>query len=250
MATSSPSLSLTRRSDSAAIVSQSIRPRVSACAAERLGQVLDHRLGVGGGTDGGDDLGAAERRIHCPYATGASPSLRRMPPRCTVRGAVPAMTDAIVFEGVAHGATEPRGGQVVGVGGEHRLVGGNRFFSTTNALSRLGKYALRQDLGGGCIANNRVGGTKAALSSVRLSKAREREALRRAAERVARGEAEVVVVEPTGAETLLVTRFAGIECKAVFRERHQLEPGAQIGLEPQLDQVHLFDRQSGRRLVN
>ena len=63
-------------------------------------------------------------------------------------------------------------------------------------------------------------------------------------------EAEVVVVEPTGAETLLVTRFAGIECKAVFRERHQLEPGAQIGLEPQLDQVHLFDRQSGRRLVN
>ena len=63
-------------------------------------------------------------------------------------------------------------------------------------------------------------------------------------------EAEVVVVEPTGAETLLVTRIAGIECKAVFRERHQLEPGAQIGLEPQLDQVHLFDRSSGRRLVN
>ena len=42
-------------------------------------------------------------------------------------------------------------------------------------------------------------------------------------------EAEVVVVEPTGAETLLVTRFAGIECKAVFRERHQLEPGAKSG---------------------
>ncbi|MFL5335166.1 MAG: ABC transporter ATP-binding protein [Geminicoccaceae bacterium] len=63
-------------------------------------------------------------------------------------------------------------------------------------------------------------------------------------------DAEVVVVEPTGAETLLVTRIAGIECKAVFRERHQLEPGVQIGLEPQLDQVHLFDRTSGRRLVN
>ena len=62
--------------------------------------------------------------------------------------------------------------------------------------------------------------------------------------------AEVVVVEPTGAETLLVTRLAGIECKAVFRERHRLEPGEGIGLEPQLDQVHLFDRASGRRLVH
>jgi multiple sugar transport system ATP-binding protein len=60
--------------------------------------------------------------------------------------------------------------------------------------------------------------------------------------------AEVVVVEPTGAETLLVTRVAGIECKAVFRERHRLEPGERIGLEPQLDQVHLFDRATGRRL--
>jgi multiple sugar transport system ATP-binding protein len=62
--------------------------------------------------------------------------------------------------------------------------------------------------------------------------------------------AEVVVVEPTGAETLLVTRFAGIECKAVFRERHRLEPGEPIGLEPQLDQVHVFDRASGRRLTH
>jgi multiple sugar transport system ATP-binding protein len=61
--------------------------------------------------------------------------------------------------------------------------------------------------------------------------------------------AEVVVVEPTGAETLVVTRVAGIECKAVFRERHQLAPGVRIGLEPQLDQVHLFDRATGRRLL-
>ncbi len=61
--------------------------------------------------------------------------------------------------------------------------------------------------------------------------------------------AEVIVVEPTGAETLVVTRIAGIECKAVFRERHQLTPGEQIGLEPQLDQVHVFDRTTGRRLL-
>ena len=37
--------------------------------------------------------------------------------------------------------------------------------------------------------------------------------------------AEVIVVEPTGAETLVVTRLAGLECKAVFRERHRLAPG-------------------------
>jgi multiple sugar transport system ATP-binding protein len=61
--------------------------------------------------------------------------------------------------------------------------------------------------------------------------------------------AEVVVVEPTGAETLVVTQLAGMECKAVFRERHQLRPGERIPLEPQLDQVHLFDRASGRRLL-
>ncbi|MEK0084563.1 ABC transporter ATP-binding protein [Benzoatithermus flavus] len=60
--------------------------------------------------------------------------------------------------------------------------------------------------------------------------------------------AEVVVVEPTGAETLVVTQLAGMECKAVFRERHPLRPGERIPLEPQLDQVHLFDRVTGRRL--
>jgi multiple sugar transport system ATP-binding protein len=61
--------------------------------------------------------------------------------------------------------------------------------------------------------------------------------------------AEVIVVEPTGAETLVVTQLAGIECKAVFRERHRLAPGERIALEPQLDQVHLFDRASGQRVL-
>ena len=35
--------------------------------------------------------------------------------------------------------------------------------------------------------------------------------------------------------------------QAMFRERHRLEPGRAHGLEPQLDQVHVFDRGSGRR---
>ena len=36
---------------------------------------------------------------------------------------------------------------------------------------------------------------------------------------------------------------------SVFRERHRLEPGERIGLEPQLDQVHLFDQATGQRLA-
>ena len=44
--------------------------------------------------------------------------------------------------------------------------------------------------------------------------------------------AEVVVVEPTGAEMLVVNRFAGSEVQAVFRERYQLKPGDKIGLSP------------------
>ena len=62
--------------------------------------------------------------------------------------------------------------------------------------------------------------------------------------------AEVVVVEPTGAETLVVNRVAGHDLQAVFRERHSLAPGERVGLSPQLESVHLFDRASGRRLAS
>jgi multiple sugar transport system ATP-binding protein len=60
--------------------------------------------------------------------------------------------------------------------------------------------------------------------------------------------AEVVVVEPTGAETLVVTRVAGSDLSAIFRERHRLNPGDRIGLAPDLSSVHVFDKASGRRL--
>ncbi len=60
--------------------------------------------------------------------------------------------------------------------------------------------------------------------------------------------AEVVVVEPTGAEILVITRFAGGEAQAVFRERHRLLPGDQIHLAPNLDAVHVFDKASGQRI--
>ncbi len=58
---------------------------------------------------------------------------------------------------------------------------------------------------------------------------------------------EVAVVEPTGAETLVVTRIAGQELLASFKERHDLKPGQRIRLMPNLDTVHLFNVETGRR---
>ncbi|MCT8973084.1 ABC transporter ATP-binding protein [Microbaculum marinisediminis] len=59
---------------------------------------------------------------------------------------------------------------------------------------------------------------------------------------------EVSVVEPTGAETLVVTRIAGQELLASFKERHDLKPGQRIRLMPNLDTVHLFNVETGQRL--
>ena len=60
---------------------------------------------------------------------------------------------------------------------------------------------------------------------------------------------EVIVVEPTGADTLVFTSIAGVEVTSVFRERHDFRPGAQIRLRPDPARALLFDAQSGRRLA-
>ena len=60
--------------------------------------------------------------------------------------------------------------------------------------------------------------------------------------------AEVVVVEPTGADTLVVCRMKDVEIQASFNERHDFAPGQEIRLQPNLDVLHLFDRTSERRL--
>jgi multiple sugar transport system ATP-binding protein len=60
--------------------------------------------------------------------------------------------------------------------------------------------------------------------------------------------AEVIVVEPTGAEILVVARMAGKDLQAVFKERHPFRPGEQLSLAPKLDSVHVFDKETGRRL--
>jgi multiple sugar transport system ATP-binding protein len=58
--------------------------------------------------------------------------------------------------------------------------------------------------------------------------------------------AEVVVVEPTGADTQIFCKIAGTEVTAVVRERHEFKPGEMIRLAPDL--TFLFDPSNGRRL--
>ncbi|MFO1070588.1 MAG: sn-glycerol-3-phosphate ABC transporter ATP-binding protein UgpC [Geminicoccaceae bacterium] len=60
--------------------------------------------------------------------------------------------------------------------------------------------------------------------------------------------AEVIVVEPTGAEMLVVNKFAGSEIQSVFRERFKLNPGDKISLAPKLEHVHIFDKERGIRI--
>ena len=61
--------------------------------------------------------------------------------------------------------------------------------------------------------------------------------------------AEVVVVEPTGAEILVVAHMAGKDAQAVFKERHAFRPGDRLSLAPRLDAVHVFDKDTGRRIT-
>ncbi len=59
----------------------------------------------------------------------------------------------------------------------------------------------------------------------------------------------VVVLEPTGADTYVAARHGETEVSAVFRERHDFQPGSTIRLVPDLDRAHLFDAASGVRLA-
>jgi multiple sugar transport system ATP-binding protein len=58
----------------------------------------------------------------------------------------------------------------------------------------------------------------------------------------------VVVVEPTGAEILAIVHWAGGEVQVLFRERYPLSPNDVLNLAPKLEHVHVFDKQSGRRI--
>ena len=58
---------------------------------------------------------------------------------------------------------------------------------------------------------------------------------------------EVVVVEPTGSETLLVTRMGGHSITAIFKERLAVVPGDRVNLSIDHSKVHYFDV-AGRRV--
>jgi multiple sugar transport system ATP-binding protein len=61
--------------------------------------------------------------------------------------------------------------------------------------------------------------------------------------------AEVVVIEPTGYETQLVVKLGGAEVTCVFRERVTVRPGETIRIAIDANHVHLFDAETGVRLV-
>ena len=60
--------------------------------------------------------------------------------------------------------------------------------------------------------------------------------------------AEVVVVEPTGAEVQIFARLDGQDITAVLRERLMLKPGEMVKLAPERNVVHIFDKGTGKRV--
>ncbi|MGV8988505.1 MAG: ABC transporter ATP-binding protein [Cypionkella sp.] len=59
---------------------------------------------------------------------------------------------------------------------------------------------------------------------------------------------EVVVVEPTGAETQVSCRLGTQMITALFRDRVDLRPGQMVNLLPDPTRVHLFDAETGLRI--
>ncbi|MGI9464967.1 MAG: ABC transporter ATP-binding protein [Aestuariivirgaceae bacterium] len=60
--------------------------------------------------------------------------------------------------------------------------------------------------------------------------------------------ADVAVVEPTGAETLVICRIEGQDIQVLFTERHDLKPGQTISLMPDGSKALLFENGSGQRI--
>ena len=56
----------------------------------------------------------------------------------------------------------------------------------------------------------------------------------------------IVVVEPTGSETLVVAKLGEQTISCVFRERIKAKPGDQLRISPNRPAIHLFDREGSR----
>ena len=61
---------------------------------------------------------------------------------------------------------------------------------------------------------------------------------------------EVVVIEPTGSETQMIVKLGGAEITCVFRERVNVRPGETIRVAIDAAHVHLFDAETGKRLID
>ena len=60
--------------------------------------------------------------------------------------------------------------------------------------------------------------------------------------------ATIAVIEPTGSETQVMLRMAESDIVAVFRERHDFQPGQTVHLKPRPEFAHIFDSASGARV--
>lgn len=60
--------------------------------------------------------------------------------------------------------------------------------------------------------------------------------------------AEVMTVEPTGAETQILTRVARHDVLVSFRDRIDITPGETVRLQPVTGKIHLFDNTTGQRI--
>ncbi len=58
----------------------------------------------------------------------------------------------------------------------------------------------------------------------------------------------VVVIEPTGANTEVYSRFCNVDLISIFRERHNFKAGDALRLVPDHNHTHLFDAKSGKAL--
>ncbi len=59
----------------------------------------------------------------------------------------------------------------------------------------------------------------------------------------------VTVIEPTGANTEVYSRFCDVNIISIFRERHDFAAGDVLHLAPDASHTHLFDAQSGNALT-
>ncbi|MNY79196.1 hypothetical protein D3C86_2197280 [compost metagenome] len=58
-----------------------------------------------------------------------------------------------------------------------------------------------------------------------------------------------MVIEPTGSETQVTLSLGGQDLVGVFRERISAAPGQTIGIGFDHNLLHLFDTETGKRVV-